>query len=473
MAGWKQKIFYIAPGWLKEFGVVYEAKRRNRFRRYGDYNSVREEYSFNRLSELDRVGIWDLQLAKINRLLQHARSHCRFYQERLPAAPIRTLDEFRNIPILYKDEAKVNLNDMISSAASKKDLYWDVSSGSTGTPFRYCVGREGIRARFAILDNFYGLYTSSYGGRRARISGVKVAPVDSKHPPFWIYNRVDNQLQFSAYHLSADTAPLYAQALLDFQPEYITGYAHAIFLLGSYFQKTKNLIPSVKAVFPDSENLLPEYRPVIEEGFNAPCIDNYGLGEVGTCAVQCSKGQYIELSLSHLLEVVDEKGEPVKPGEVGRVLVTDFTNYGCPFIRYDTGDLARAAEGCGCEWKHITHIAEIVGRIDDMIITPKGRWVGRLSHVTKPGVGIRESQIIQRRLDKIEIKIVPDKNFDPRCLDKISAAAKEYLGEEMKVEIIMVDEIPRSASSQKIKHVIREIDAGKPALTEGLSSFNE
>ena len=39
-------------------------------------------------------------------------------------------------------------------------------------------------------------------------------------------------------------------------------------------------------------------------------------------------------------EVVDQKGQHVNIGEQGEVVVTGFVEYGLPFIRYKTGDLA-------------------------------------------------------------------------------------------------------------------------------------
>jgi len=39
-----------------------------------------------------------------------------------------------------------------------------------------------------------------------------------------------------------------------------------------------------------------------------------------------------------LVELVDDDGTPVPPGEEGRVVVTPFYGYATPLIRYDLGD---------------------------------------------------------------------------------------------------------------------------------------
>jgi len=97
-----------------------------------------------------------------------------------------------------------------------------------------------------------------------------------------------------------------------------------------------------------------------------------------------------------------------------------------------------------------------------MVLTPKGRWIGRLSHVTKPGIGILESQIIQNEIDQIIIDVVPGPNFKPESMKKVLEKAHEFLGDEMNIEWRIVESIPRNPNSHKIKHVVRNPKIGKP-----------
>ena len=47
------------------------------------------------------------------------------------------------------------------------------------------------------------------------------------------------------------------------------------------------------------------------------------------------------LSESILLEVLDEAGHPVAPGELGEAVATGLCSEAQPFIRYRTGDMVR------------------------------------------------------------------------------------------------------------------------------------
>ncbi len=64
-----------------------------------------------------------------------------------------------------------------------------------------------------------------------------------------------------------------------------------------------------------------------------------------------------------------DSDEQVAPGELGRIVVTDFTNYAMPMIRYDIGDVATIGE---------THngillsLDNLSGRKTDMIFKTNG-----------------------------------------------------------------------------------------------------
>jgi phenylacetate-CoA ligase len=46
--------------------------------------------------------------------------------------------------------------------------------------------------------------------------------------------------------------------------------------------------------------------------------------------------------------VLDQRGNPRGPGEVGRVVVTPLNNFAMPLIRYELGDTAEVGAPCAC-----------------------------------------------------------------------------------------------------------------------------
>jgi phenylacetate-CoA ligase len=451
---WQQRLYSSAPWAVRELLVAVEARRRNRYRRYGRYAAVRREYAFDHYYLSTAESLAKHQLERVRALLAQARKQSSFYQGQLPAS-LRHIDELAHVPILGKHDNRSCARDIVAPDTDPREVWQGLTSGSTGTPLAFSVGREGIRARYAIQDNYYEMHGCRYGERRVRFGGAKVVPVSATRPPFWILNRPDNQLQMSAYHIDADTLPHYKRKLEQFCPRYVTGYAHAQYQVAQYLRESGGLRQPPRALFTDSEGAPPEHREVVEAGFGAPCYDVYGLGEVGWVAVQCRKRRYHVLQLSCILEVVDDSGHPVLPGRSGRLVVTDLTQSYFPYIRYETGDIG-AIEPDACDCGLRTDILKgIEGRSDELIVTPRGRRVGRLSHVTKPGRGIRESQIAQTHADRIVIRVVPGPDFEPASMAAVVQVAHELLGDEMRVDWERVESIART-NRHKFKHVVRE-----------------
>src|SRR5258708_7687589 len=89
-----------------------------------------------------------------------------------------------------------------------------------------------------------------------------------------------------------------------------------------------------------------------------------------------------------------------------RVVGTNFTNAATPLIRYDVGDLVTlGVSPCQCGRPGRT-VAAVDGRQEDYIVLSNGARLGRLDHVFKDLINIREAQIRQRRAGEITVRIV-------------------------------------------------------------------
>ena len=120
------------------------------------------------------------------------------------------------------------------------------------------------------------------------------------------------------------------------------------------------------------------------------------------------------------MEVADKDGNQVEQGE-GKILATSLFNYAMPFIRYDTGDLGHIINDvCECGRGHKL-LKEIIGRQREVLQTPEGKYIhgGFFTRIFWEIDGIKEFQVIQEKLNKIVIKIVPEDDFDERQLEKI------------------------------------------------------
>lgn len=87
--------------------------------------------------------------------------------------------------------------------------------------------------------------------------------------------------------------------------------------------------------------LLPGLRQRLEVQFNCPVLDIYSLNEVGPVAVfDPLVGGHVLLQPNLYVEILDDNGTPLPPGQRGEIVVTGGFNFCLPLVRYRTGDFA-------------------------------------------------------------------------------------------------------------------------------------
>lgn len=147
---------------------------------------------------------------------------------------------------------------------------------------------------------------------------------------------------------------------------------------------------AAKIVFSQGELLDRGTAAAVERRLGVVPVDLYGLTELGYVAWQCEERDALHVNAEAFLVELIHDGRPARPGEVGRVVVTDLRGRTAPLIRYDTGDLARAAErpcACGREGQVL---ARVEGRrrssiLNDSTLVTTRAIVDRLAEVVAPG----------------------------------------------------------------------------------------
>jgi phenylacetate-CoA ligase len=215
----------------------------------------------------------------------------------------------------------------------------------------------------------------------------------------------------------------------------------------------------VKVVFSTAEVLYDHQKEMISDAFGKiPVVDGYGSREGGYISHDCPGGSMHVIDQNIIAEYLrDEK--PVGPGEDGEIVVTHLDNWAMPFIRYRTGDVAQFDnKTCECG-RHLSTMKKIQGRTTDFIVTPDGRWQHGLSliYVIRDIPGVQEFKIIQEAVDDVKILLKADQNLFPENGKTIIVkGVKQRMGQEVKVDIDMVDEIAKDASG-KYRYVVSKV----------------
>ena len=101
----------------------------------------------------------------------------------------------------------------------------------------------------------------------------------------------------------------------------------------------------------------------------------------------------------------------------------------------------------------------IRGRTTDFIVTPDGRWQHALSiiYVVRDIEGVAEFKIIQEDVDDIRVHLkIHEALYPADGNDRIIKGFKKRMGEDIKVRIEMVSDIPRDASG-KYRYVVSKV----------------
>jgi phenylacetate-CoA ligase len=119
---------------------------------------------------------------------------------------------------------------------------------------------------------------------------------------------------------------------------------------------------------------IPVTRAKLQEGWGSDhVIDMYGIGETMHVAQSCREwggGVHLIEDVIHGYSADPDSGEPVlEDGAVGENIITSYTHFSQPFIKYRSHDLVRrdyhADHGCGWTWAHLPGV--VLGRSDFMV----------------------------------------------------------------------------------------------------------
>lgn len=342
------------------------------------------------------------------------------------------------------------------------------TSGTTGSALVSPVSDQHFQRECAFRALAYewaGVSLDAHD-RVAFCAGHPVARADRQRPPFWVYDWASNWLYFSSSHLSKQNLEHYIAELERFRPVMLGGYPSSLYLLALAYQKFGGSL-NLKAISSSSETLLDWQRVKIESAFGVRVFNYYGSGETCAHIAECEEGE-LHLKLEHsLVEVLSDQNEPCGPGETGRLVCTGFDNYAFPLIRYDLGDVVTVSKNqsarCG---RSGLLIETILGRVEDYIVTPEGRFVGRLDHLFKDSVNVAEAQLFQESVAEVVCRIVKTDDYGIADEKSILAEARARLGAAVTIKFEYLDQIPRTRNG-KFRFIVSTLDQAQ--MIESLS----
>lgn len=394
------------------------------------------------------------QMIRLRYLLKNAYENVPYYSRLFKKALIRPEDiqnqrDCVRIPILTKYDIQNSYNEIISSKIKAGDLIPQCTGGSSGIPINFYHTPVKMDYTRAALQRSFDWASFPLGEKSLKLSASDFE--------ITLFNRLSGQLKNWIYRrifipggrLNQEIFSKCIHTIHREKPKVLWGYASILYGLAQYVKENNVQGISFRTIISSSETLLPFQRELIESQFKAPVFDNYSSREF-MIAAECEEHQGYHIADDIVfLEIVDNEGQWVKPGESGQVLITDLMNFGFPMIRYAIGDLAVLSDRfCKCG-RGLRLLDKIVGKDSNLLVLPGQSYLSPtfFPHLFKDVAGIKDYQIIQNKVDHITLNLVKSVNYD----DTVMTYLEEHLSEALKgihVEWRFVNQIEKPVSGK-------------------------
>jgi phenylacetate-CoA ligase len=396
-----------------------------------------------------------LQDKKLRAMIKYVYDTLPMYHEKLRQAKIlpddiKTSKDLLKLPYLTKEEIQKNFPQGIVSPTVDINQCWTPhTSGSTGKSMTmvYDVHAEDFEKAIALRPNL------SCGQKLFDKWAVVTCPDHINQKKWFQKFGLFSQQQISLFENINDQI----RKLELINPDVLDGYASSLYLIAKEIQSTPNTKIKPKIVFSTSEMLTTNMRNVIDSAFNVNMFDQFGCVEIGRTAWECPAHSGYHMDMEAVIMEFIKDDEQVTSGEPGEIIYTNLYNYAMPLIRYRVGDIGVPTdEKCSCG-RGLPLMKLLEGRKDDFMKLPNGRilspisWIVILMHYE-----FEQYKVTQETINKIVIQIVPGKNFSQEDVVKIKNESKNVLGNDVEIEIKLVDMIPREKSG-KMKPIISKV----------------
>ncbi|WP_020651492.1 phenylacetate--CoA ligase family protein [Massilia niastensis] len=410
-----------------------------------------------RNEQLDSEQLDRMQARYLHKTLQTAIARLPFYSHISPAFSV---DEARDVlhtlfPIITKETLLANPATLYPHGGARRP--WEAAgktSGTTGTPLVIYRSIESLLLENAFVKRHWTWAGYEDGMPRATLRGDMVVGLERKEPPFWFWNRYNQQLLLSSRHLTSAHVGAIIDRLESLSPPIMQAYPSTAFTLATYLARSKRQL-RIPHVFTASEPLYPHQRELILERLGLRIMDMYGMAERVAFATQCEHGEmHINPDYSYV-EIVDEQGR--RTDDYGYVVGTTFHNQAMPLVRYRLSDRTRWKPGrCACG-RSFPMIESVTGKYEDSITGSNAAVVSPsvLTFAFKGVEHIRRSQVAQVGPARWEVRLVPFPEFSAADQNKLVDNIHTLVDPHVDVKVVLATELPDTAAG-KFRWVVNE-----------------
>ena len=427
---------------------------------------------------LSRPELAARQLDRLQALLSEVEEKNPFWKSKFNSAginrqDIQSLEDFRQFPLLTKQEL---VDDQNANPPFGTNLTYPLSgysrlhqtSGTTGKPMRWLDTPES-------WDWFMECWAQIY-----RISGITSDDIFAfpfSFGPFigfWAAFEGSQRIQNLSLTMGGMTSEARLKLILEMNATVVCCTpTYALRLIEVAEQLELPIADSaVRMIIVAGEpgGAVPAVRSRIENAWDARVIDHWGMTDIGSLGIEPAQapGGLLILETECIAEIINpETHEPVQPGELGELVITNLGRWGQPVIRYRTGDLVKPATSlCPSGYNLLRLEGGILGRVDDMVtIHGNNVFPSSLDAIIREFPDVAEYRIVvttKRSMPHMKIEIEPTSTISnssdqvEKLIHSVQQSIKDRLNFQAEVIPVEVDSLPRFELKGKRFH--RQVD---------------
>lgn len=409
------------------------------------FSKYRELQRFEKLGDSERSLI---QRNELYKMLLFCKANIPYYQGLIDQHSFdvekikKDISYIKELPLLTKEIIRENWQRMVNNAA----IHPRKTGGSTGQSVHFYYDNAGLDWTSAINLLSYDMAGNYRHKKDCHISSeLGIAAPDIKGRFLdWLKLFSQNRSRLMISSFSDTDLEKTLKELMANRPYLLQGHPSSAYAIASFIKK-KNLKKRIYCdIFePSGEMLTEKIVQTIEEFLGAKVTNRYGNAEFGVMAHSRINDPYTKLKIfdrAFYFEKVNSSN----------LIVTNFTNYGMPLLRYDTGDLGtvkQEADGY--------YIYDLQGRIHDTVSINGEEYATHyiMDYLDHKITNVREFQIIIDISSAPKLNIVPEVEADS---DRIRALLQQRWPQGLDINFIKYEELQKVGWRQKFRHVIEQ-----------------
>jgi phenylacetate-CoA ligase len=418
-------------------------------------NNIRAMYEVMRDAKLPGNKLEHLIYNRLKNVLISAYENVPYYQEIMknagynPSVSYRGPNDLSILPITNRETLKKRgENNFIRIGADLSNSFKEATSGSTGIPVT--IYRGHYERSFEIAKWLRVLFINGYSINKKVLSLTSPSRLNEGKT---VLHRFGLLRRMAIDYLS--TPEKMVDKLLEYKPHVLYGNRSQLDIIAFELEKRSEKPQNLQILIGTGEVIRDSNRQLYRKIFGVDLTETYGSVEMGAMAFDTPErdGMHLCEDLTYF-EFLDEKGDPVPPGQPGRVVVTDLVGRLMPFIRYDMGDSAIYENIIGKDSNIWRRLRKIIGRDDDVALLPDGtsRSFVDFYEVLELYTDIMQWRIVQKNLNTFIVYIVADNSYFESIHRSIITRFKEKFPHSIDFNVIRVEKIDpdRSGKHRKI-----------------------